>query len=317
MPLNSRYAASDLQLVLQRKLNPIRPFARAGGATAHEGYENEHALVIFPVHDTSEDDAIRAGSMLETIETGLDRVASDIKQAVNDNKKIILPVTELQKILGLSRRNHWVTLTYDPIQNTATLIDSRPWYISFLYPTKPMENQLRNGLSRILGAEKIAAMTFHKIHQGVQHNDTHCGAWTAANIMGLAGVDDEPHSVKQQGNAFTRDDEVGIVNRNMDIAQDPSPRCVKPTGWFQRLLIKLGFRKSSLDDAEVGIELVNLGPCSYRQINKAAPGLPTTVDLKAKSGPVQETLDPTITPVDKPDHDADADEADSFSFPSL
>ena len=133
MPLNSRYAASDLQLVLQRKLNPIRNsdgtekiLFRAGGATAHEGYENEHALVIFPVHDTSEDDAIRAGSMLETIETGLDRVASDIKQAVNDNKKIILPVTELQKILGLSRRNHWVTLTYDPIQNTATLIDSRP-----------------------------------------------------------------------------------------------------------------------------------------------------------------------------------------------
>ena len=260
MPLQHKYAASDVQIVLQKRLTPItnsdgseKPYHRHGGATAHYGYESPHALVLFPVADTERNVQLRS------ITKGLTDISSHIQEATQADKKIILPVAEVRKIFGLFPRNHWVTLSYDPISNKATLIDSRPWFLSFLYPTKTMENMLREGLSNVLGSEKIAAMKFNKIYQGVQHNDTHCGAWTTANIMSLAGVGidgaKKPNDANAQAIAFTRDDEVRVINDNIKIADNNTPELSTPKGWWQKLLIKLGLTKYTSKPVET-IELV-------------------------------------------------------------
>ena len=257
MSFNAKYNATEMSILLEAKLTPV--YLRGangdlkklqhGSSERAYGYDNEHALVLFPVTDR-----IEPLAQLRTIDVGIVDVQNEIAAAINSRKKIILPVVENQKILGLVPRRHFVTLVYDPVLNMATLIDSRPWLISFLYPTKPMEKMLKQGLEQVLSVNQMAAMKFKKVFQGVQHNDTHCGAWTAANIMGLAGVGIDgskaPNNTCQQANAFTRDDEVDVVNNNISIANtvypDPIVKLSKPTGWFQKLLIRLGFSKYKL-----------------------------------------------------------------------
>ena len=113
----------------------------------------------------------------------------------------------------------------------ATLLDSRPWYASFLYPTKTMEKMLREGLVQLVGEEKAAAMTFQKAYQKVQYNDTHCGAWTAANVGSLAGGT----SIDEQKKVFTRSDESKICEFNDDVANNVIDLKVPGGSFLERL----------------------------------------------------------------------------------
>ncbi len=248
MPLHGKYSATDLARVLSARLEPIKvydtsgreKFLNHGGISKPYGYESPSALVLFPVTD-------RQNQQLRTLSTGLKDIKPLVQAAIDTGKKIITPVTESQKILGLFPRNHWVTLEYDPKTNTAHLIDSRPWVVSFLYPTTAMETLLKDGLRGCTyqGTEiNVEKMRFNKSYQNVQHNDTHCGAWTAANVMGLAGATGTPESARRQVDAFTSDQEVSIVNQNIELVGDPSAtKLSAPTGWFQKFLIRLGLAK--------------------------------------------------------------------------
>ena len=260
MPFNAKYCATEIQRVLKNKMNTIphddgRLSFNHGGVTSYFGFENDHALVLFPAADVEDDKQLRS------ITDGLMNISTHVQAAAAENKKIIIPVAELQKTFGLFQRKHFVTLCYDPIKNVATLIDSRPWIVSFLYPTSSMENMLRSGLSTILGDNKIKTMRFQKMFQRVQHNDTHCGAWTTANIMGLAGIDlRSPNDVTTQASTFTSDDEVNVVNNNIMIANSDAPKLMQPTGWFQKLVIRLGFTKYS-----------SVQPDSYKTMSQYLP----------------------------------------------
>lgn len=80
------------------------------------------------------------------------------------DKLMIFPIAE-----KLFDRKHWVTVVFDPQTLDACLIDSRPTYISFFYPSGTIQAML-------------GANTLTNVYQAVQHNDIYCGTWTAANI---------------------------------------------------------------------------------------------------------------------------------------
>jgi hypothetical protein len=320
MPFNARYTPTEMSILLETALTPISCYADNGelkqlthGDTEKPyGYFNTHSLVLFPVTDRVE----QQPAQLRTIDVGIVDLKDQINKALGASKKIIIPVVENQKILGLFPRAHFVTLVYDPQMNTATLIDSRPWLISFLYPTKPMESMLRDGLAQVLSSEQMEGLKFKKVFQGVQHNDTHCGAWTAANIMGLAGVGvdepKEPNNVNQQAHAFTRDDEVDVVNNNINIANkvcsNPIDKLSKPTGWFQKLLIRLGFTKYKF---EPKIELRHL--TSYEKIVSELPVNGPSKDARTDEWDIVSTDSVISTVIIKPEP---FDHASKTSSPS-
>ena len=218
MPLDKRYNSSDVRAVLDAsKLNKSSDkFTPEGFCIKVPSYYTTNtAIVIAPSTDTKNHKA----QMLQTIKKGLSRLK---KENIGD-KKIYIPVAEEQKILGLFKRNHWVTLEYDPKKQQATLLDSRPWIISFLYPCKAMKNQLKEGLKKIY--EEDIEISFKKKYQGVQRNDIHCGAWTSQNILDLSGVNsDKPTTIEEQKNKYKRTDEKEIVTSNIEIAKQGKNR---------------------------------------------------------------------------------------------
>ena len=154
MALDKKYYPTDLRRVL------------AYGDQEKYILKN-NALVFSPVKDTENDDFYD----LESINTALSNYLNQDKLS-EDIKALIFPVEEIR----LNRR-HWVALHYDIESKTATLIDSRPGYMSFWYPKGAMKQALRDN--------EFEVSRFNTIHQGVQHDDTHSGAWTAANILAL------------------------------------------------------------------------------------------------------------------------------------
>ncbi|MDP1603165.1 MAG: hypothetical protein Q8M03_07865 [Legionella sp.] len=242
MPLASRYYPSDVRNVLKvAKLTPSGFRELYGYNDPEPGfYQNEHAIVLDAATDT-----VSVNQKLQTITQAFDAIA---KLPENEkSKQIIIPVTEEQKILGLFKRNHWVTLSYDPQKNVATLLDSRPWIVSFLYPTSAMKKSLTEGIRKVFPAN-ADTLKFQTRYQGVQYNDTHCGAWVTTNIRDLAGANKEGvlKTINQQVGAYSRDDEAKIVEYNVQsVAQktlDVEIIIVKPS-WFQRLLNFLGITK--------------------------------------------------------------------------
>lgn len=246
MPLDGRYQPSDLRKVISTNLTPqaIRPIA--GGIDAPSYYTNDHAIVLDAATDTVNPRAQQLQTIKEAFET-----LSTLPQA-EKRKPIILPVTEEQKILGLFPRNHWVTLHYDPQTNKATVLDSRPWIVSFLYPSSAMNELLIEGLSTIYGAKKAQGTRFEIRYQGVQNNDTHCGAWTSRNIMDLAGANPTgtPTTIEQQITSYTEDNEPNVIEYNKELVThgssniDVHSQPVKPSLW-QRFLNFIGFNTSN------------------------------------------------------------------------
>lgn len=211
MPLDKRYSPSDVRAVLYAsKLNKSNAeFIPEGfGITVPSYYTTNTAIVIAPSTDTLNS----RGQMLQTISEGLSR----LKNEDISNKNIYIPVTEEQKILGLFKRNHWITLEYNPETKQATLLDSRPWIISFLYPCKAMKNQLEEGLGKIY--KEDIKISFKKKYQGVQRNDIHCGAWTCRNILDLSGgIPSAPTTMQEQINKYKPTDEGSIVEENIGL----------------------------------------------------------------------------------------------------
>ncbi len=161
---------------------------------------------------------------------------------IHCKKKILIPVAEEQKILWLFKRNHWVTLQYDPQDNQATLLDSRPWFVSFLYPTKAMNNELKKGIESLYGSEKANTMVFYNEYQSVQYNDTHCGSWTCRNILDLSRNKGRPLSIIEQKNRYSAKDEESIILDNMELVGYPMRNRKTKFSLIEKLLFWLGVK---------------------------------------------------------------------------
>ncbi len=295
MSLIARYAPSDIRRVLQVALRP-GPFVDTGfGTILPAYYESDHAFVLCPTTDTVREQ----GQQMKSIDQAFDAInTADLADKVQQ-RKIIIPVAEEQKILGLFPRNHWVTLHYDPKTNSADLIDSRPWLMSFLYPTSSMRDLLKSGLKKLYPAEVIDQMSFNTHYQGVQLNDTHCGAWTTTNIRDLSGanVRGKMNEVTNQKSAYSSSDERGIVDYNINsVAQKTlnviSKEALKPQipiGFFQLILAFLGITKAQTHQVENVLSLPDK-ESDYSSITKdlvAANPLPASGPSPAS----KETLD--------------------------
>jgi hypothetical protein len=238
MPFESRYSPGNVIEVLNKSphLFGKKPHINSGGVNIFSYYENESCIVLSPSTDTEKNNA----QMIQTISQGL------IKLAENKNlqsKKIIIPVAEEQKILWIFKRNHWVSLHYDPKENRATVLDSRPWLVSFLYPMKAMKNELKTGIKALFGAKKAQEMHFDKKYQGVQHNDIYCGAWTSRNILDLSGESGNCSSIDEQETRYSPKDEQTIILRNMQLVGYQAKEGKSRFGVLENLMFWLGLKE--------------------------------------------------------------------------
>lgn len=271
------YKPWQLRKIIGYGLTPKAERDISGGIRAPGYYENNNALVLDAASDKSDPDR----QILQTIDTAFDALSnlSDEQKL----KKIIIPVAEEQKILGIVPRNHWVTLYYDPLTNQATLLDSRPWLVSFLYPTSSMEQLLTAGLTKIYGTDIARPMIFDVQYQDVQHNDVYCGAWTGKNIRDLAGVDGNGNgnSITQQMDAYTAAHEENIFKYTRQIISDGpitiNGNAIPPTpSLFQRFLNAIGLGNT---DTNINIapqidnkpELSNLAIATQQLQSKTPP----------------------------------------------
>lgn len=238
MPSTERYKPAHIREVLNKTFpkDQGKSHNPPGGISVPAYYQNEKAVILDPVTDDSLDQTF------QSLAQGLKALGNNL-----NNKILLIPLAEQKKILGLFKRNHWVTLHYNPATNTATLIDSRPRIVSFLYPRKAIKQALINWV----GTHKTP-FTFQTIYQSVQHNDIHCGAWTSQNILDLSdnGTDE---ALKQQKIRYQASQEQQIVGGILQIRQaldTSSKQADKPAtekeqpGLFQRLLRWLGLAKS-------------------------------------------------------------------------
>lgn len=207
MPLASKYSASDLRSVLKCMLQPQgsrqavyveQPFFYTG--------INPNIIALPPVTDTEQ-------LGLELFSETLQQIFTYSREnQLNLQKKIILfPVVQGQTILGIPR-NHFVTLHYDPSTRIATIIDSRPRLAGMFYPLEALKQSLREGLAHGgLGLDDVVVK-----YQATQWDDTHCGAWTANNIVALAhGI-----TVEKQHIALIAQDGPRIVQHNIESVRD-------------------------------------------------------------------------------------------------
>jgi hypothetical protein len=238
MPFESRYTPGDVIKILEKspRLVGKKLHINSGGVNIFSYYENESCIVLSPSTDTENNNA----QMLQTISQGLTKLEGN--KDLQD-KKIIIPVAEEQKILWIFKRNHWVCLHYDPKENRATVLDSRPWLVSFLYPMKAMKNELKTGIKALFGAEKAQEMHFDKKYQGVQHNDTYCGAWTSRNILDLSGASGKCSSIDEQEIRYSSKDEQAIILGNMQLVGYQAKERKIRFGVLENLMFWLGLKE--------------------------------------------------------------------------
>ncbi len=229
-PVVEKYKGETIRDLLDKMLDAGPKVDLPGGATDRLYYSNETTVVMTPASDK---DNPRNPLALDKLFTKINDTKSTDGGVLNGHlsKDIIFPISEAQKILGIFPRMHWVTVHYSQAENKATLIDSRPWYVSIWYPTSPMEKMLRKGLGEILG-EKAKDMSFKTVYQGVQHNDIHCGSWVVANTGYLV---EKKASIGEIKKIFTSDDEQNIVEFNKRMRASTDSKEPKK-GFFQRLM---------------------------------------------------------------------------------
>ncbi|WP_115712778.1 hypothetical protein [Legionella sainthelensi] len=202
--LSGKFSPADIRTIFNNSKfkecgDPIETY---GAIKIHPYYLTNNAIVIPPSTDTQS-----KIPKLQTIGEGLKNIKGIIKK--HPGKKIYIPVAEEQKIFGIFKRNHWVTLEYDPLLKKATLLDSRPKELSFIYPCRAIKRQLKEGLFSLYGTS--INFSFEKKYQGVQHNDIHCGAWTCTNILDLAGAGCEAYNIDNQKTKYKCSDESTVV----------------------------------------------------------------------------------------------------------
>ena len=209
--MHEKFGASHIRRVFSRSpwLKGMGSRPTFGGISQPFFYESDHATVFSPVTDKDKLDQSQCETIQQTLAL-LDEALARSQFTLDKAKRMVFPVSEEQKILGLLPRNHWVTLTYDPNSETATLIDSRPQLYGYLYPTAPMQASLSEGLS-YLG---LSVREFNIQYQSIQHDDIHCGAWTTINIESLAlGA-----SVEQHLTALKAQDKEMVIQHLIEIA---------------------------------------------------------------------------------------------------
>lgn len=210
-----------------------------GGAIRPCYYETAYSYILTPATDKKDP---RIQSILEAI-----TLAKEVLiLAEEQGKSIIIPVAEQQNVCHVPR-NHWVTLHYNPKLKTCTLIDSRHWLLSYLYPTHPMFEMFTQGLASI--GMDANGIIFDHIYQNVQFNDIFCGAWTLMNSLTLAGALEDsipPESMEVMKTLFWEVEEVNIVNQIIDFSGCPStPKLAPLSGRFQQSLIFFGLSSYS------------------------------------------------------------------------
>jgi hypothetical protein len=153
-------------------------------------YQSGLTIILEPCSDKGSD------SQLKNIKEVLDSV--DVRQAnilifaVAEeqpliNKRLAGAILSLPGLNSLNPpRNHWVTVHYDMDNGMVTLIDSKSSLAAAWYDYGPLQAQLKDGLQKL----GLALNGFKVVYQGVQADNIHCGAWTAANICAL--VDGAP-----------------------------------------------------------------------------------------------------------------------------
>jgi hypothetical protein len=244
MAFNSKYAPSDMRRIFNSKtveLTPSTMFKSEGGAEIYSPYTHKDPLAF--ILDTATDTIKAVQQQLLTIKDVLIKeLKPKLTNKKNEDAAVIIPFAEEQKLFGLFPRNHWVTLHYDPIENKATIIDSRPWYVSWFYPTSYAKKLLQEGIAEIYpeGKEKAKKLSFKTVYQGVQHNDTHCGAWTTQNILDLAANTNTSKAVSEQLSKYKSEDEFNVVNTLINglnkVNRTKEPLLVKKPSLIQRFL---------------------------------------------------------------------------------
>lgn len=216
MALNGKCNPGDLCMVLSKKTKPSRqvfetPF---GGAIRPCYYETDDAYILTPSTDIED-------PRFQSITDAINLAKEVLVQVEEQGRSIIIPVAEQQKIC-YRPRDHWVTLHYNPKSKTCTLIDSRHWVLSYLYPVNNMFDMFVNGLNAI-GID-TNGIVFNQMNQNVQMNDIFCGAWTLMNSLTLAGaVEDRspPESMEALRTLFWEVNEVDVINQIIDFSECP------------------------------------------------------------------------------------------------
>jgi len=202
--MEDKYGATQMCAVLGVNFIPSKDvFVTKGSIKRPLFYMHKQQAIIFP---PSSD---RDGTQLETINEVLVNARKKLEHKDLINKILLFPVAEEQAILfGWLPRNHWVTLHYDSHTEIATLIDSRPWGVSFCYCLSAMHTALEIGLAEF----DMHVKTLNVKYQGVQEDTICCGAWTAANIEGLA----EGISVDEYLSALSNDGKRDVIQHNIN-----------------------------------------------------------------------------------------------------
>lgn len=201
--LRSRYKSEQMRKILASSLQLCsRSFITNGGVRSPYFYESNHAIVFPPCSDTE-------GTGMETITQILTQAKPHLTEYAD--KCFVFPLVEERGVF-LSwgpKRMHWVTLHFDPKTRIATVIDSRPSLVSYWYICQPIHDFLNAGLQAL---DLPPVKKFNVVYQWVQHDDIHCGAWTAANIEGLA----DGHSVETQLSCLSSQERDAIVQHHID-----------------------------------------------------------------------------------------------------
>lgn len=206
------YGATEMHLVLRASgalSKSTEMFTDKAGRHYPYYYASQYgpALVCPPCSDTE-------GCQLETIAEVIKRLEHVLTSTPLLSKLcLVFPVAEQR-----NNRNHWVTLHYNLSTRMATVIDSRPKWVSFFYSNRYIQAFLNEGLQAI-GLHPVKQFT--EICTGVQSQDnTCCGPWTAAYIEGLA----HGASIKEMSNFFMAKNSNDIVqhhyyqvNKNLNV----------------------------------------------------------------------------------------------------
>ena len=206
-------------------------------------YKTPLALIVGAVTD-------RSGGHGEhpSLDVRLRAIKDDLTEAVQQGKQIIIPVAE-SKSYPFSPRSHWVTLHYDPKNNTATILDSRPWYVSMLYPTKSMVGMLETGLKQMVDNTRYDPMMrvidtpvkVRHAYEGAQRDNINCGAWVLQHISNVALGNE---SIATQEKRYTKADRDSVIP---NIAQQGKLKLIEKPGLWDRIKRALGFSKPTTD----------------------------------------------------------------------
>lgn len=178
---NERYSSGHLRWFFKNIFTPNQLVIDETGQENVDFYVSQRAIILPPASDYvgSHDPVSLKQTLLNLKENSL------FESELREKGIIIVPVAQMYL-----NRNHWVTLhcnLQDPENPIITLIDSRPQFLSFFYPSRFILQQLQEGLQEF--GYQVNNENFRIRHQAIQYDDIHCGACTFYNIKTLSNLD--------------------------------------------------------------------------------------------------------------------------------